>query len=552
MTAIQALKRIVRRQAFGYAAVFSFALAIAGYIQWTPTFIDPDSFYHVKMAQIIAAHGPVRDFPWLPMTKLAGAFADHHFLYHVILIPFVIFLGPIVGAKTATALMVAAVITVFYALLRAYGVRAPAFFAAVLATTGGFMFRMNLVKTSALSVTVLLLALLAFEKKKTKLLFALSWLYVWAYGGWPLILAVVGAAVAARVFTVWKIGGSTEGGRSLAAAASRCRADFHMAAATTGGAIAGLVINPDFPRNLAFYWEQFVQIGVIGYRNTIGVGGEWYPYDFTDIFGNASLIFLLFLFGLTALLAAVFWDSAKASSTSFAKRDPAPVMAAMVLAAIFLAMALRSKRHIEYFAPFMALFTALFLDAVTPKFSWRELPSRARKFIAEHGLVPAAAAIYLIAVFPVIAIRDIRETRAVHAGGLPITKYAAAARWLRDNTPDGSLVFHSDWDDFPPLFYQDDRNHYVSGLDPTFFYRQDPLRYWQWVNITSGKRKSGLAEIIGGGFHAAAVLVEKDHKEMRRSVEADGNFKKVYSDDEVDIYESNASKNDSNRPAGAQ
>ncbi|MBI4458363.1 hypothetical protein HY633_05350 [Candidatus Uhrbacteria bacterium] len=535
MNARRAMTKFFRRPGLGYAAVFIFALAVGAYLQSTPTFIDPDSFYHLKMAELTAADGPVRDFPWLPFTTLGAAFADHHFLYHVALIPFMAALGPVAGAKTATVIFFALAIAAFYALLRQHAVRSPWFYALVLATSGGFVFRMNLVKTSALSVFILFFALLAVEKKAHRFLFVLSWLYVWTYGGWPLLPIVVGAMAAARVFAIWKLS-PTRVRMAFGEALRRGRGHLEMLGAAVGGSIVGLVFNPYFPRNLAFYWEQIVQIGIVNYRGTIGVGGEWYGYSFADIFGGAGLLFILLLCGLALLLIIVLFDLPADRRRPFAERDLAPFIASLALAALFLFMTLRSRRFVEYFQPFMALFVALFLDALLPKFSLPAFRRGTKKIIAEFGLLPAAAAIFLIGLFPFIAVRDIRMTREVYAGGLPVGKYAAAADWLAANTPEGSVVFHSDWDDFPPLFYRDTRNRFISGLDPTFFYRQDGRRYWQWVHITTGKRKSGIADIVRRGFGAEVVLIEKDHKEMREVIEADANFSKVYADDEVDIY----------------
>ena len=89
------------------AAVFAIMLILYLPLQiGSQAFADPDSFYHMKMAELIAAHGPIRDFIWLPYTTLAQFFfADQHFLYHVSLIPFIKIFGPLAGMKLATAIM---------------------------------------------------------------------------------------------------------------------------------------------------------------------------------------------------------------------------------------------------------------------------------------------------------------------------------------------------------------------------------------------------------------------------------------------------------------
>src|SRR5688500_223854 len=54
----------------------------------TPDMPDNDGFYHIKFAQLIRTEGLKPDFPWLPLSILnPDEFYDHHFLFHVALIP---------------------------------------------------------------------------------------------------------------------------------------------------------------------------------------------------------------------------------------------------------------------------------------------------------------------------------------------------------------------------------------------------------------------------------------------------------------------------------
>lgn len=539
-------RKIATRYETGYAAIFIVAFLVAAYIQAPPTFIDPDSFYHAKMTSLLMERGIVRDFEWLPFTTLGESYADHHFLYHALLAPFFALFGPLVGLKIGTVFFSAAAITAFYALLRGHQVRGAFWYAALLATSGGFIFRLNLAKASAMSIAVLLLALLCVRKKKPALLFFLAWAYVWLYGGWPLMAFVVGVAVAAQSLARSAM---TPGSRGLLAAVRRAnleKGELRLIAGVVIGLLAGLIVNPYFPTNLQFYWEQIIQIAVINYQDTIGVGGEWYPYDIEDLAVAIGPIVLLFLFGLAAFPIRLLAASRRDRRTEAV--DAAGLLASLALAAVFLVLTLRSKRHVEYFAPFAMFFVAVFLNAVLPALRpaavWRGL----KRIGGEFGLVPVAAAFMVPVLFGFMAARDIAGTREFYANGIPFSRYERAAKWLEAHTPRGAIVVHSDWDDFPPLFFWNDRNRYMSGLDPTFFYRHDTLRYWQWVHLTIGKRRAGVESLIRGSFGARYVLIEKDHDGMRDAVAADGAFVRVYSDDEVDIYE----LEDNDRPASPQ
>ena len=64
-----------------------------------------------------------------------------------------------------------------------------------------------------------------------------------------------------------------------------------------------------------------------------------------------------------------------------------------------------------------------------------------------------------------------------------------ASAWLADHTPAGSLVFNTDWVEFPELFYYDQRNVYVTGLDPRYLYDAEPDLWKVYDRITQGEEK---------------------------------------------------------------
>jgi len=531
-----------------YAAVFSITAVVFAYLHWERSFMDPDSFYHMKMAVLMLQRGVIRDFTWLPFTSLSAAYADHHFLYHAALLPFVAAFGPTIGLKVATVIFCAASLTAFYAVLRAYGVKFAFIWTLLLGTGGGFIFRLALAKATAMSLLFIFLVFLALRREKRRTLFVLSWLFVWLYGGWPLLIVIAGAFLVGRLMAEALIERPVEQAswplriRDRLAAAGREQSfrswpEVKNFFAICAGLVAGLVINPFFPRNLAFYWEQIVQIAVVNYGSAIIVGNEWYPYTFVELFGRASTIFIIFAVILTVLLAAVFWGEPGRRHEAPAKKWLIAFNAVLLLTVFFLAMALRSRRHVEYFAPFAVFFEGLLLTAILPLFSgFGERPAGDRAAskirVARIGLL-----IYLAVFLPLISVRDVIVIGLTYRrSGLSFTRYAAAADWLKANTPENSIIFHSDWDDFPLLFFNDDRNRYISGLDPTFLYRQDALRFREYVDINSGARHKRVANVIADLFQSRFVMIEKDHAAMLRVVEADRSLKEVYADDEVSIF----------------
>ena len=119
----------------------------------------------------------------------------------------------------------------------------------------------------------------------------------------------------------------------------------------------------------------------------------------------------------------------------------------------------------------------------------------------------------------------LQQARATMATSGPANLYAAASDWLTQNSPPGSLVFQTDWDDFPHLFFYNTHNVYTAGLDPTYSELYDPKLYAEWVKITRGEvKRPGPA--IRADFGAAYVLTDLVHTAFIRVASADPGCRK--------------------------
>ena len=148
-------KLIVNKKIF-YIFLFIFIFSFFLWLNSNASFVDPDSFYHAKIAEFIGQNGPVKNFYWLPFTSLDEVYIDHHFLYHLILIPLVSVLSPLVAVKLAAVFFAALAILVFQWLLDKLKIKYSYIYTLILVLTHQFIFRLNLAKTTALSLIVLL------------------------------------------------------------------------------------------------------------------------------------------------------------------------------------------------------------------------------------------------------------------------------------------------------------------------------------------------------------------------------------------------------------
>ena len=515
--------------------LFVVSFSLFSYFQISPTFPDPDSFYHAKMAVLIRDQGIVADFPWLQFTVLKDYYIDHHFLYHVALVPFVTFLDPLVGVKLATALFAALLILIFYWFLKKFKIKDAIFYCLIILVSSPLIFRINLAKASSFSLIILIFGLYFIFHRKLWPLFALSFIYVWTYGGWPLILVLTLFHIFSE--TAVNAAKNFKGVKLLIKNFFKnifSKENVKLFLACFGGLFSGVVLSPFFPKNLFFYWQQIVKIAVINYQDKIGVGAEWYPYGLGDLIANSSFIFILLILSFAVFFINFLKNFAgKEKPAKLDSENKTRIVTLTFLALFFLALTLRSRRNVEYFIPFAALASAFVLNqplSLIKKYlpainAWRQ----------KRKVFSSLVVLYILIMVPFTAGRNIWSIKQLYLSGGSIYKYRGVAEWLKNNTPAGAIIFHNDWDDFPALFYYNTHNYYIAGLDPTFMYDYNKDLHKVWVDITTGRRPN-ISEIVKNDFHSEYVFVDKDHIALENNLKSDGHFEMAYKDDEGKIY----------------
>lgn len=509
------------------------AAALFGSLLASDVFADPDSFYHAKMALLIRDQGVVREFPWLPFTELARHYADQHFLYHVFLIPFVAFpSGPLVGLKIATVVLGAGFAWTFYLVLRRLNLSGALPATLVLLAVSPLTFRLALAKGNGFALILLLLSLDCVFHYRPKLLALLTFLFVWSYGGFPLLIVAAGLFLVAafirdRVERRHLLSGVLA--RLFPSSFAHPRSHPHawrLFLAAVAGALAGLVINPYFPNNLPFLFNQLIRIGIVNYREKIGVGGEWYPYLPMDLLTNTIILSVPLLIALIVFL----WTTRRQSRRSWTL---------LLFTAFLFLLTMKSRRYVEYYVPIGMFFTVSAFNDALRSVNLRDAARSAVRRLTRHWqslVLSLLFAVYLVVMLPTIAVRDhVNEWKDLRSG-FRQSQYAAAMSWLRSEAPRGAVVVHSDWDEFPLLFYQNDASRYVAGLDPTFLYTADPVRYQTWVAISTGTYQGDLRQGLRE-LEASYAFVDAEHRAMNDLMDANpGVVRQVYADGEATIY----------------
>lgn len=483
--------------------IFALALAIFGVIHSVPGFGDPDAYYHLEIAKQTAVSGPIQTFRWLPFSTLAEHYADQHFFYHVALIPFINFFGDFLGLKIATIVFAALAMASFARMLGVYGVRRPWLWTLPLLCAPGFLFRLLLTKATALALAAFFLFLGFLKTKNRAALFFLPFAYVWLHGSWPILM------IAALLHAI-------------------VHRDTRTPLLVAGGLAAGLVINPFFPENFFFNWEQIIQIAVVGNRDPgVQVGNEWAPLDIGWLLVENAIVFFAVAASFLRL-ATMVWNKEASPDISAARRKD--IVFATALACIFLLLTLRQARQKEYFLPLVLFFSALLGDALL--LDARGAIDRARAWCG-RWFRPLAA--LHVVFFGLLALHGVWYARALYERRVPFARFEPVGAWMKAQIPEGETVFHAAWDDFPYLFYRDATHRYIAGMDPMFFYRNDPAKYWLWRDIGDGRRRDPSA-LIMNNFDARYVFVNPLRDKLLTTIKNDPSFERVYADGEAEVW----------------
>lgn len=467
----------------------------------TPNMPDNDGFYHIKLAQIMRTEGLKPEFPWLPLSILnPQEYYDHHFLYHVALIPFTLFPDLRLGAKWSAVIFSSLAFLAIWHLFHRQRIPYDWLWAlALLGVSDAFLYRMSVTRAQSLSLAFLALGTAWLFEKKYKRLAALSFVYVWLYDAFPLMLALGGLYV-------------------LAVLVAERRFEYKPLLYIAAGIALGVIINPYFPANLIFSWNHMLP--KLTDATSVSVGNEWFPYNTKQILENSLFSLLFFVSGIFALGLT---ERRMDSRTAFA----------LLAALLFGLMLMQARRFVEYFPPFALIFAAF---AWAGHFLDRQFACRVSTSSPLMRLVRNAPLLLLSAAVLISVGRSIPRAREAINDSKPYNLYAGASQWLAENTPAGSRVFQTDWDDFPRLFYYNTHNTYLIGLDPTYMQLYDPELYDLWVLITQGK-VDNPSSIIAAKFGAQYVHTDLKHGNFIRKAEHDPGLREVYRDDQAIVYQ---------------
>lgn len=559
-----------------YFFIFSFSFIVFLYLLVPPGILCPDGFFHTKMALLLKEQGVIKNFPWTQFTTYKDLFVDHHFLYHLFLVPFLSLPSPqnmdifsletdfLIKAKLATAFLASLTFLILYWFCRRMKIKGSLIWTMTGFLIPAFLFRLSLIRAPGISIIILLLSFYFILKNKYSPLFLLSFIYVWTYGAWPLLIIVIFLYCFAGACQ--KLNNQrNEIYQKIKNQKLKCKIkiqnskifkiyivilhfvfcilhfirsifsknNIKLIIACMGGIFVGLVVNPYFPKTFPFYWLQTFKIAFLNYQSKIGVGAEWYPPNLKTFFINVLPVFIPWIISWAWFAFKI--KKHKKSSWFFG-----------FISLFFFFYTLKSFRNIEYFIPFSIVFNGLIFSQIIKKINWQDIKNNFKAcFNGPNNIFYFIAGLFLIVCVSISfgfylnsSIKNLHQE--YQRNGRPLNHLQMASTWLKNHANPEEIVFQSNWGIFPQLFYFNSQNYYINGLDQTFMYEYSKELYQDWFDLVAYKTgPEKAAKILKENFKASYVLADKNDERFVKLIKKSIGLIEVYQDEQAIIYRIN-------------
>ncbi len=303
-----------------------------------PGIPDPDSFYHFRHAALYAQRGlTMSAFPWLVYSIISQFSSDIGYGFHLLLVPFTFLRDPILGVKLGAVFETAAVMIIFYAVMRRHRI--------------AFAFAWPLVLVF-LAPPIVYTVLQTRPQTLTMGFSALLLSFLLVGSGWGVFLgSFLISFVHLNIVLIVPILVVVA---ALAQGLSERRWEWRKWVLTVAGIGAGWLLRPNPLGAARLEYVQVIAHELVR-RNKIPLlfGREWEPVSGSAL---ASFSYFLFLWGA---IAALFLMALAMRRHDLTPRDRTFLWSSFLLSLIFFIGAVAiTKRAVPLWATFAVMFVA--------------------------------------------------------------------------------------------------------------------------------------------------------------------------------------------------
>lgn len=440
-------------------AVFSVFLAVflMFHLNIDNFFSYDDPYYHAKHAWLMVETGDLALVkPWIAYHFFSYAPVDPWWGYHLLSAGLMVLAGPIWGAKFFAGILAALGMAVFYAVIRDMGVKRPGawtFF--YLGASAVFASRLLVERPLLLAIAFLPAFIWLIGRRKYLLLFAALTLYTLCYNLAPMIAAMAFFYVLVR-FSYEK------------------RVDVRLLLSSAGGLLAGILLHPQSLHYVYIMFVHFWQIFALKIGGIdLGLGTEIQTIDLRTTLAFNAIPIVVYMVTAAVYAGSGFWRH----------KDKLFLNWLFSMNLVWFIIALVVPRAVEYWLPISWTLAAVFWHDFSQTDDYRQLMDKLKsefKFRYLKILVMIIALLFAGNNFFQIIILIQERNQDGRDQSFRIVN-----EWLIRHSPRDAVVFYDVWSDWPMMFYYNDHNRYVTGVDPTFLYEYSPDFYWVWRHISA-------------------------------------------------------------------
>ncbi len=453
--------QLLAARAAGYAAC-------AGLLYWlylgSNEILSVDVFYHFVVAEEILSQGLWADITWLPYTVLGETGTDHHWLFHLLIVPFAWLDDRVLGLKLSVVFIAVLALAVVHQLFRRLAIPHPFLFAALaMSASLDLPGRFLMLRAQTLALVLFLLAFLLSRDRRYGALLLVSLLFMLSYHGALFVIAIAGLFVLVDLCL----------DRTL---------DARLGIAVGAGLLLGTLLSPWFPDNVEYLLFHVLFKG--GNADPGLVGTEWFPPSLRELWLLSWPVFLV----LAAAVGLYLYRRRRRE----ARRLGRDTLVALCLSLVYLVMYLGAVRFQEYHTPFTVLAAGLLVrDARLP-------PWPATRWLAPVLVVLVALGLWMNA-----ALWQSRPRAQILAD-------TGFTRELRSNLPAGNLLINSEWAAFQRLVWWLPEYRYANGLDGNYLLYASPARFALWRQLSDGRgpQADDYFEQLRAAFDSPWLLIQ--------------------------------------------
>jgi len=520
-----------------FILVFLFFFLCLGLMYFTvDRFISlDDQFFHIRFAELIKEKGldAFKDFKWLYFSRIAQEqtyFENYHFLFYLVLIPFTLFSPLHLGIKFYGVIFGALAFWLLYYFLKKIGEKYPLFWTVFVFAVFSIRLLLRFVNARPFTIAPALLLIFLYLLYRRQYIWALVLSSV--YFGWHSPTFFLTLVVAGVYFLIVR----------LTAKKTDWKLVVYPLLGTVLAFLATLLFAPHFLKFMKDVTFSVIYRTLLFGKENLIEGTELYPVDYFTFIRPSVIIFGLLVVAFGFELFSFFHRRKQSAGdlTVLAvdvddKRALRLTLLAMTV--IFLLGTFFVRRNSDYFVFFSGAYLAMAVNLLLANLKFDNLSLQ--KFLA-------GACIVLVAF---LFIDNLVLARSLISQAQPHELIEGAASWLKNNAGKNEVIFNVSRDDFPTLFYYNQNNYYITGLEARLLYDYSPRLYWLWWHISSQGQAcaepvchetsdgGAIAQVIAKDFQSKYVISNFRFDKLNGIMSQSAAFKLVYEDSYYSIYQ---------------